>query len=46
MNLIAEYPSAAEAARALGKKDKSGICAAARQGRKAYQSYWKYKIDK
>ena len=46
MNLIAEYDSAADAARALGKQDKSGICAAARKGRKAYNSYWKYKIDK
>lgn len=46
MNLIAEYPSAADAARALNKKDKSNICRAARKGCKAYNSYWKYKIDK
>lgn len=47
MNLIAEYPSAADAARALGKKDKSNICRAARKGCKAYNSYWKYiEVDK
>lgn len=46
MNLIAEYDSAADAARALNKKDKSNICRAARKGCKAYNSYWKYKIDK
>lgn len=46
MNLIAEFPSASAAAQALGLKDKSGICAAARKGRKAYNSYWKYKLDK
>lgn len=45
MNLIAEYDSAADAARALNKKDKSNICRAARKGCKAYNSYWKYKID-
>ena len=45
MNLIAEYDSASDAAKALNKKDKSNICAAARQGRKAYNYYWKYKID-
>ena len=28
------------------KKDKSNICRAARKGCKAYNSYWKYKIDK
>ena len=46
MNLIAEYDSAADAARALNKKDKSNICRAARKGCKAYNSYWKYKLDK
>lgn len=45
MNLIAEYESAADAARALDKKDKSNICRAARKGCKAYNSYWKYKLD-
>lgn len=45
MNLIAEFPSAADAARALNKKDKSNICRAARKGCKAYNSYWKYKLD-
>lgn len=46
MNLISEYDSAADAARALNKKDKSNICAAARKSGKAYGYYWKYKIDK
>lgn len=46
MNLISEYGSAADAARALDKKDKSNICAAARKNSKAYGYYWKYKIDK
>lgn len=41
--IIAEYPSAAEAARSLKLEDKSNICAAARKGRKAYGYYWKYK---
>ena len=45
-NIIAEYPSAAEAARAIGKNDKSNICSAARKGRKAYGYYWEYKVDK
>ena len=42
-NIINEYNSAAEAARALGLSDKSNICAAARKGRKAYGYYWQYK---
>ena len=42
--LIKEYSSAAEAAQALNKKDKSNICAAARRGMgKAYGYYWQYK---
>ena len=36
---------AADAARAIGKDDKSNICAAARKGRRAYGYYWRYKID-
>ena len=36
------YNSAAEAARALGKNDKSNICAAARKKKKAYGYYWEY----
>lgn len=42
-NLICTYKSASAAATALGKKDKSNICAAARKGVKAYGYYWKYK---
>lgn len=42
-NLICTYESASAAATALGKKDKSNICAAARKGVKAYGYYWKYK---
>lgn len=42
-SLICTYESASAAATALGKKDKSNICAAARKGVKAYGYYWKYK---
>lgn len=42
-NLICTYESASAAATALGKKDKSNICAAARKGVKAYGYYWRYK---
>lgn len=42
-NIINEYNSAAEAARALGLSDKSNICAAARKGHRAYGYYWQYK---
>lgn len=42
-NLVCTYESASAAATALGKKDKSNICAAARKGVKAYGYYWKYK---
>lgn len=42
-NLLFTYNSASAAAAALGKKDKSNICAAARKGTKAYGYYWKYK---
>ena len=42
-NLICTYESASAAATALGKKDKSNICAAARKGVRAYGYYWKYK---
>ena len=42
-NLICTYESASSAATALGKKDKSNICAAARKGVKAYGYYWRYK---
>lgn len=45
-NIIAEFVSAADAARAMGKSDKSNICAAARKGCRAYGYYWQYKIDK
>ena len=45
MNLVAEYPSAAEAARTLGKTDKSNICRAARKKGKAYGYIWQYKLD-
>lgn len=41
-DIINIYESGAEAARALGKNDKSNICSAARKGRKAYGYYWKY----
>lgn len=41
-DIINIYESGAEAARALGKDDKSNICSAARKGRKAYGYYWKY----
>lgn len=40
--LISIYESAAAAAMALGKSDKSNICAAARKGVKSYGYYWKY----
>lgn len=40
--LINTFDSAAEAAHALKLDDKSNICAAARQGRKAYGFYWEY----
>lgn len=43
MNLIAEYPSAKEAALAMGKTSRSNLCSAARNGNKAYGYYWKYK---
>lgn len=42
-NLVCTYESASSAATALGKKDKSNICAAARKGVKAYGYYWRYK---
>lgn len=42
-NFICSYESASAAATALGKKDKSNICSAARKGTKAYGYYWKYK---
>ena len=42
-NLVCTYESASAAATALGKKDKSNICAAARKGVKAYGYYWRYK---
>ena len=42
-NLVCTYESASAAATAMGKKDKSNICAAARKGVKAYGYYWKYK---
>lgn len=45
-NIIAEFISAADAARAMGKSDKSNICTAARKGCRAYGYYWQYKIDK
>ena len=41
-NLISIYNSGAEAAKALNKKDKSNICAAARKESKAYGFLWKY----
>lgn len=41
-NLITTYESGSEAARALKKKDKSNICAAARKEKKAYGFLWKY----
>lgn len=41
-DIINIYNSGADAARALNKKDKSNICAAARKGGKAYGYYWKY----
>ena len=40
--LISIYESASAAAAALGKSDKSNICAAARKGVKSYGYYWKY----
>ena len=42
-NLVCTYESASAAATAMGKKDKSNICAAARKGVKAYGYYWRYK---
>lgn len=41
-NLISVYNSGADAAKALGKNDKSNICAAARKEGKAYGFLWKY----
>lgn len=41
-NEINIYESASAAAKALGKKDKSNICAAARSKKKAYGYYWEY----
>ena len=41
-NEINIYESASDAAKALGKKDKSNICAAARNKKKAYGYYWEY----
>lgn len=43
--IINIYESAAAAAKALNKKDKSNICAAARNHKKAYGYYWEYKLD-
>ena len=40
--LISIFESGADAAKALGKNDKSNICAAARKEKKAYGFYWKY----
>ena len=45
MNLIAEYDSAKDAALAMGKTNRSNLCRAAREGKKAYNYYWKYKED-
>lgn len=45
MNLIAEYESAAAAARAMGKTSKSNLCRAARENKTAYGYLWKYKED-
>lgn len=42
-NIIAEYPSAAAAARAMGLNDKSQLCGAARKGIKCHGYYWQYK---
>ncbi len=42
-SFICFYESASAAATALGKKDKTNICSAARKGIKAYGYYWKYK---
>lgn len=41
-NEINIYESASDAAKALGKKDKSNVCAAARNKKKAYGYYWEY----
>ena len=41
-NIIHIYDSAAEAAKALNKKDKSNICRACRNNCKAYGFYWEY----
>ena len=43
--LIFIYDSAAEAAKALGKKDKSGICKAAREGGNSAGYKWKYEEE-
>lgn len=40
--IINIYESAAEAAKSLNLKDKSNICAAARNHKKAYGYYWEY----
>lgn len=42
---IKVFDSAADAARELGLKDKSNICAAARKGCSAYGFYWEYIIE-
>lgn len=46
MNDIGEiiniYGSATEAAKSLNLKDKSNICTAARNHKKAYGYYWEY----
>lgn len=41
-NEVQIYDSASEAAKAMGKKDKSNICSAARNKKKAYGYYWEY----
>lgn len=41
-DIINTFSSASEAAKALGKTDKSNICAAARKNKKAYGYYWRY----
>lgn len=43
--VIQEYESASAAAKAIGKTDKSNICAAARNHKKAYGYYWQYKFE-
>ena len=41
-DIINTFSSASDAAKALGKTDKSNICAAARKNKKAYGYYWRY----